>query len=342
MTELGERVWWWHTANHPLFGTVAELDDRPGVKPDNDPDLLYLDDDQLQRGPLPDGIYPASLGYQSDPARLSPNGAKKLIPPSTPARFDYDRRHPQKAKRVFDFGTVAHKLVLGEGDQFLVLDPAIHGLKGDGTPAASPTATAAWKSAAANARAEGMTPIHVDDYRKAMEMAQVVHQHPTAGPLLAKGEAEEWLYWTDDETGQPLRQRLDWKTRSDDRLTIVEYKTAADANPETFGRKAFDLGYFLAFAFAVMGARTLGLDEFPAYVFVAQEKEPPYLVSVCEPDAAAFQLAYRQMQQAITTYQWCTEHDEWPGYPAGINTISPPAWAFTKPTINDLLQGADQ
>lgn len=291
--------------------------------------------------PLADGVYPASLGYQPDPDRLSPNGAKRLLPPSTPLKFDEYRRNPTGPKRVWDFGTVAHKLVLNEGDQFLVLDPAIHGLKKDGTVADSPRATAGWKEAEARARAEGLTPIHVDDYRTALAMAQKVHQHETAGPLLAEGEAEEWLYWTDAQSGQKLRQRIDWKTNDDGRLTVIEYKTAACAHPDVFERKAYDFGYFLAFAFAVMGATTL-FNESPAYLFVVQEKEPPYDVAVCEPDADAFKLAYQQMRQAIATYQRCTESGHWPGYPAGINTISAPAWAFKKPTLSDLLEGADQ
>ncbi len=290
--------------------------------------------------PLPDGIYPASLGYFPDPTRLSPNGAKRLLPPSTPAKFDEYRKNPPGPERVWDFGTVAHKLVLNEGDQFLVLDPAIHGLKKDGAVADNPRATAGWKEAESKARAEGLTPIHVDDYHKALAMAQKVHQHETAGPLLANGDAEQWLLWTDEGSGQKLRQRLDWKTRDDGRLTVVEYKTAACAHPDVFERKAFDLGYFLAFAFAVTGAAAL-FDESPAYLFVVQEKEPPYDVAVCEPDAEAFRFAHEQMRQAIATYQRCMETGQWPGYPVGINTISVPPWAFKKPTLIDLLEGAD-
>lgn len=278
--------------------------------------------------PLPDGVHPSSVGYFPDPTRLSPNGAKRLLPPSTPKKFDEYRKNPPPPKRVWDFGTVAHKLVLGEGDQFLVLDPEIHGLKKDGTVADNPRATAGWKEAETRARAEGLTPIHVDDYRKALAMAQVVHQHETAGPLLADGDAEEWLYWTDRESGQKLRQRIDWKTRSNGRLTIVEYKTAAEAYPDLFSRRAYKLGYFLAFAFAVSGAQALGLDESPDYVFIAQEKESPYDLTVCEPDDEARHYSRRQMQQVIELYQRCTEANMWPGYPPGRHPISLPLYAF--------------
>lgn len=278
--------------------------------------------------PLADGIYPSTLGYFPDPTRLSPNGAKRLLPPSTPSKFDEYRRNPPAPKRVWDFGAVAHKLVLGEGDQFLVLDPAIHGLKKDGGVAENPRATAGWKEAEANARAEGLTPIHVDDYRKAVAMAQKVHQHETAGPLLAGGEAEQWLYWTDEGSGQGLRARLDSMKRDGSRVTIVEYKTAAEAHADAFERQAFKLGYFLAFAFAVTGVKALGLSTTPDYVFIVQEKEPPYDLTVCEPDDVALQAACQQMKQVIETYQRCTEANVWPGYPVGRHPITFPLWAI--------------
>lgn len=275
--------------------------------------------------PMPDGVH-SFFEYRPEPNRLSPNGAKKLLPPSTPARFDYDRRNPQEPKRIWDFGNVAHKLVLGEGDQFLILDPEIHGLKKDGSPADNPRGTATWKEAEANARAEGLTPIHVDDYHKAVEMAQVVHQHEVAGPLLADGDAEVWLYWTDTPSGLGLRQRLDWMTRPAGRLTIVEYKTAADASPEAFNRTVFKLGYHIACAFALAGAKALGLDERPEYVIVAQEKEPPYQVSVHELDDDAADYSRRQMRQAIAIFQRCMETGQWPGYPTGRHWIQLPLW----------------
>lgn len=276
---------------------------------------------------LPDGVHPASLGYFPDPTRLSPNGAKKLLPPSTPQKFDYERTHPQAPKRVWDFGRVAHRLVLGEGDQFVALDPAIHGLKKDGAVSDNPRATADWKAAEANARSEGLTPIHIDDYDKAVEMAKVVHQHEKAGPLLAQGDAEQWLYWTDAQSGQGLRQRIDWMNPNHyGRLTIVEYKTTVDASPEAFGRIVFKLRYHIACAFAIAGVEALGLSEAPVYLIVAQEKEPPYQVCVHGLDSEAFAYAERQMQEAIAIYRRCMETGRWPGYPTETNSIPLPLY----------------
>lgn len=278
--------------------------------------------------PLPDGVH-SFFEYRPDPTRLSPRGIKKLLPPSTPARFLYDMTHPEKPKPAYDFGTVAHKLVLGEGDQFLVLDPQIHGLKKDGAVADNPRATGAWKDAEANARAEGLAPIHVDDYRKAVHMAQVVHAHPTAGRLFSDGHAEVWMYWTDTQTGQGLRQRLDWmrSPKDDERLTIVEYKTTVDASPDAFARTAFRFGYHLSAACAILGAKALKLDAHADYVIVAQEKEPPHQVAIYRFDAEAFSYSVGQLRAAISTFQRCTAAGEWPGYATGVRSIPLPAWA---------------
>lgn len=337
---LGQRVWFNHAKDLRTYGTVEVVDDGIGVRVDGDRDLTY-NIEGLHA--LDDGVYPPSFGYTPDPNRLSPNAAKKLIQPGGPAKFDWERRHKKPSTPAFDFGKVAHHLVLGEGDQFSVLSPEIHGLKKDGGIADNPRATATWKQAEAAARAEGFTPIHSDDYAKAVAMANAVHAHPLAAAYVAQGDAEHWLYATEPETGQGLRMRADWMTQQD-RLYVVEYKTAADANPNVFARKAYDFGYHIACAFAVTCARLLELDESPAYLTIVQEKEPPYLVSVCEFDMDAYLLGRKQMQQAIQTYQRCMETGEWPGYDQTIHSISLPPWAFAddQPTVNDLLEGATQ
>lgn len=274
----------------------------------------------------PDGVY-ASFDYEPDPSRLSPNGAKKLIEPGGPAKFLYDRTYPQEPKPHFDFGHVVHRLVLGEGEE---IAPVY----------ADNWTTKAAKEQRDKARGEGLVPILAKDYDRAREMADAVHQHPEAARLLKYGDAEQWLYATDPETGQRLRQRLDWMTELDGRIHIVEYKSAADANPKVFARKAYDFGYHVAFAFAVLCARALDLDESPAYLIIAQEKEPPYLTSVCEFDLDAYQLGKQQVHKAIEIFRQCNETGEWPGYGNEIHSLSLPPWALRtdQPTIGDVLK----
>lgn len=292
-----------------------------------------------------DGVYLdiADEVYHADRHSLSSSGARLLLPPSCPALFRDHMDTVQKPKRAYDFGHVAHRLVLGKGAEFSVLDPAVHGLKKDGTVADSPRATAGWKFAEEEARAFDRVPIHVDDFDKAEAMAAAVREHPVAGPLFIDGQPEVSLYAEDPGgSGVQLRARADWMTGEDydPRLWIVDYKTSTTCNPDVFSRKAADFGYHVQAAFYRMVVIALGISADPAFVFVVQEKDPPYLVSVVEWDRDAMREGERLARQAINLYGQCVAADDWPTYPGTdvVVPISLPPWAFTpQPTISDLL-----
>ena len=235
--------------------------------------------------PDADGAFYAvgEADYHADRGSLSVSGAKLLVPPSCPAKFRWKMDNERKPKKEWDFGHVAHRLVLGKGAEFCVLDPAVHGLTKDGKPAKAPTATDSWKTAAAEARSLGLVPIHLDDFTKATAMAEKVRQHPVAGPLFAEGAAEVSLYHS-DAAGVRRRGRIDWLEPTGD---IDDYKTSTTANPAELVRKFWTLSYFMQAAWYLDLATALGIAEAPRFRFVVQEKEPPHVVTVVEYDDEA-------------------------------------------------------
>ncbi|SIG07254.1 recE [Mycobacteroides abscessus subsp. abscessus] len=266
--------------------------------------------------------------YHADRSALSCSGARLLLPPSTPAAFRWYMDHPRKSKREWDFGHMAHRLLLGAGAELCVLEPAVHGLTKGGTIAKSPRATDTWKEAEATARAEGRVPVHVDDYRMAQAMADKVREHPTAGPLFNSGSAEVSLAVTDPETGVRLKARPDWIVTAGNRLTIVDYKTAVSSEPNAFSRKAPDYGYHIQDVWYRRVAQLLKLDDDPRFLFVVQEKEAPYEVSVLEyQDPIDKAESKRQMREAISIYQRCSAEGKWPGRAPEITPIFLPQWA---------------
>ncbi|AHG24368.1 RecE-like exonuclease [Mycobacterium phage MichelleMyBell] len=277
--------------------------------------------------PTQDGMhrFVDEADYHADRGSLSVSGAKLLLPPSCPAKFRWEQDNTRKPKKVWDFGHVAHKLVLGKGAEFEILDPAVHGLKADGTPSEKPTATAMWRKAEAEARARGKVPIHVDLFTKAYDMAERVRQHPTAGPIFAdaEGQAEVALYHTDPETGVRLRGRIDWLTGD-----IDDYKTSTTANPAELHAKFYRLGYYMQAAWYIDLAVAVGASESPRFRFVVQEKEPPYVVTVVEYDEESIEQGRRANRQAIRLYADCLERGEWPGYSDSVVTISLPKYAL--------------
>ncbi|MCV7424382.1 PD-(D/E)XK nuclease-like domain-containing protein [Mycobacterium yunnanensis] len=289
----------------------------------------------------PDGVVYnlADDEYHADRSSLSVSGAKLLLPPSCPAKFREYMDNPRKPKREWDFGHVAHRIVLGKGAEFSVLNPAVHGLKKDGTVADSPRATAGWKAADADARAAGLVPIHVDDATAAEEMAQRVLQHPSAGPLFADGEAEVSMYATDAETGVQLRGRCDWIEPDGD---IDDYKTSTTANPAELERKFFTLGYFMQAAWYIDLAVATGRAANPAFRFVVQEKVAPFVVTVVQYDDDAIAEGRRRNRQAIRMYAEMQESGRWPGYSDGVVTISLPGWVLRDGEQAQIRAQADE
>lgn len=275
--------------------------------------------------PAEDGIHPdlPEDVYHADPDSLSSSGARRILSTS-PRKFLLT---PRIEKREWDVGHVVHKLILGKGSEVAMLDPAVHGLTADGKPTKNYRSTAMWKDAEEEARARGAVPVSLADYETAQLMAAAVHDNPYAADLLSVGAPEVSGYWRDPITEARLRFRADWLHPGRTRLIIVDYKTTKNAEPRAFWKSVAEYGYHQQDAWYRDGAVACGLDDDPLFLFIAQEKEYPYEVTVHEskpPDVARGRALNRR---AINIWAECHKTGEWPGYPPGIHTIEHPRYA---------------
>lgn len=272
------------------------------------------------------GVYdlPEDL-YHADPVpggSLSVSGAKKLLPPSCPALFDYERRSGRKPTRALELGTAAHKLVLGAGWPFAVID-------------AGDYRTKAAQQARDEARAAGATPILNPEYDQVQAMAAAIRSHPLASALLTRGDVqpEQSLFWHDSEFGIWRRARFD-AVRHGGRLILADYKSAASAEPGRFAKAAYDFRYHMQERWYCAAATTVYGEE-PEFLFVAQEKTPPYLVTVCRLDEDAQRAGDLANRKAMEIYRDCTEAGVWPAYtePSEITELSLPRWAAREDSL---------
>lgn len=269
--------------------------------------------------------------YHRHPA-LSASGAKLLLPPNCPAIYRYRMDNPPEPKDIFDFGHAAHGLVLGKGmDIEVIQKTAKDGTKADADDMKAVSA----RDHAEAIRATGKVPLLAKDWATVQEMAEALRANELAAALIADGEAEQKLFWTDEETGVPLRSMLDYYRSGADRLLVMDFKTAVSASPDRFKRSLIDYGYALQAAFYLEAVRANGIAEDAAFLFIVQMKEPPYLVSIFQPDEEALQVGTQLMRQAIAIYQGCTESGVWPGFTTGIEQISVPYW-----DANRILESA--
>jgi hypothetical protein len=112
------------------------------------------------------------------------------------------------------------------------------------------------------------------------------------------------------------------------RDVILDYKTARSADPATFGRTVAEYGFHQQQAWYLDAARANGLvGDDAVFLFVVQEKTPPFLVSVIELDAVAARIGRERNARARAVYAECTQTGSWPGYAADVAVASLPRWA---------------
>jgi hypothetical protein len=244
---------------------------------------------------------------------LSSTGARKLLAPSCPALFKYEQDNPPGPKKVFELGTAAHKLVLGNGPELVLVDALLWN-------------TNAIKADVAAIRAAGAVPLKAAEYQQVHDMAAAILNHPEAAALLDPdhGDAEQSIYWTDPNTGITRRARIDW-LRRDGRP--VDYKSIHKADLASIEKAVSDHGYHQQDDWYRAGLHTLGISDLDTeFTFVFQEKSAPYLVTVVRLDEPTLQVGHALNQAAIQLYANCRESDYWPGYSDGIEYVGLPPW----------------
>ena len=110
-------------------------------------------------------------------------------------------------------------------------------------------------------------------------IAQSVLAKPWAKALLARdGQPEFSIFWADEETGLPLKCRVDWFRP----IVSVDLKTTSDATPAKFVRRCVDLGYHRKRAHYLAGIRAYTADKRARMVHMAVSTDAPYSAGAYE------------------------------------------------------------
>lgn len=254
--------------------------------------------------------------YHADRASLAQSGAKLML--KSPAHYRWDVDHPKPPSDRFDFGSAAHKLVLGVGPDLVVHEY-------DPVKVKSPKNTNAWKTQKAEVRAAGGILLLPDEAEQVTSMAENIKAHRLAMELLSAGQPEVTAYAADPVTGVLMRGRFDWLGDE----TISDYKTAASSDPDEFARKAVSYGYDLQASWYLDLAEQVGHPA-AGFAHIVQEIDPPYVVSVIILPAELLERGRILKHRALAMYRDCVEAGAWPGYLPDTEFATPaaPAWAL--------------
>ncbi|WP_406418317.1 PD-(D/E)XK nuclease-like domain-containing protein [Streptomyces sp. NBC_01614] len=257
--------------------------------------------------------------YHADKMSLSSSGARKLLPPSCPAKFRYEQDNPQPPSKTFDYGNAAHKKVLGNGPDLVVIEHDAWN-------------TSDAKAEVAEARSRGAIPLKQHEMDMVDAMAGAIRKHPLAAALLdpAYGAPEQSGFWIDGPTGIRRRVRFDWlPSIQSGRLIIPDYKTAADASDRAMEKEIEKYGYNCQAAWYEEAAQALGLGgDDTEMLLIVQEKKPPYLVNVIGIEFLSREIGRGKNRAAIETFANCMSTGRWHGYAdAEPNYLALPGYA---------------
>lgn len=237
----------------------------------------------------------------------------------SPEKFKWYKEHPERPSPALLFGQAVHKLLLepdGFESEFAVIPEVDRRTK---------SGREEYGAFLDENKEKGV--ITIEMFQTAWEMAEKAKQEPFVRKLL-NGEREKPFFWTDEVTSEDCKCRVDCLTDIGGKPYIIDYKTCADASNDAFMRDAIRWGYHLQAAMYSDGVEH-NIGEKTAFVFVAQEKTPPYAVNLFQADEAFVQYGYDVFRELMGVWHYCRTTNDYFGYLGKqkiINNLQLPAW----------------
>lgn len=224
----------------------------------------------------------------------------------SPEKYRWFLDHPEPETPALTFGSAAHKMLLepdGFYDEFAIAPDVDRRTK---------AGREEYERFVKDALGKDI--ITVDEFNQIVDMTNKVKSIPYVQKLLA-GQHETPLFWTDEDTGERCKVKLDMLADVDGVLTVADYKTANSAETNVFVNKMYQLGYHLqAFMYTEAVMKCMGLDERPDFIFVVQEKKPPFACNVIQVTDDVMLAGMDTFRELIGMLHQCKSMDYWPGY----------------------------
>jgi hypothetical protein len=172
---------------------------------------------------------------------------------------------------------------------------------------------------------------------KVKGMAASVMAHETAGEFFSgKGQNEISILWHDGDiattNGARCKARIDRVSTIGEWPIVADLKSTRDASRREFERSIHKYGYHIQAAHYLAGLEALypipDGAPFRRFIFIAVESDPPFCTACYELDDIALQEGEQLRQKYLRAWKECTASGNWPGYAAGVDYASIPAWAL--------------
>lgn len=261
--------------------------------------------------------------YHADRSALS-STALKLIDKKTPyhlrSYLDSPPAEPTPALRM------------GAAVDCLTFEPELFDKQFVVAPKSLNRRTKEGKETWAKLQADKRTLLTDAEHQEALGTAKAIRSNPVWVDLSHTGEAQLSFVWRDPVTGLLCKCRPDWY--DEETQTVIDLKTARDADPEKFSKAVADYGYHIQAAFYSDGIRACG-KPVKRFIFGVIEKPDDRNTFEASPRLMAFyELSIEDIDAGRDSYvsslaavNFCMINDEWEGYTNSVIQITRPHWA---------------
>lgn len=157
----------------------------------------------------------------------------------------------------------------------------------------------------------GRTMLTDEQWHQATGIAEAVRSHPMVAPYLEDGIFERAITWTDPQSGEPCKARIDWWARKKRALLDLKSSTSIDAH--LFGRVASRLGYYCQKAHYYNGMIHGARERVDEVAIIVVEAKKPHDVAWFTVDDAALHAGQEEVAGLIRRLQECRRTSTWPG-----------------------------
>lgn len=247
---------------------------------------------------------------------ISSTELKKIM--VTPAHYRYWKNNPEETDTPsLLFGRAAHKYILETYDFYneFAVAPNVDRRTKEGKEE--------WARFVAESESKDV--ITQEQFEQIDSMRNAMLSTPFVSKLI-NGEHEISYFWTDEDTSLKCKCRPD--SINHKLKIVVDYKTTDNAETEHFMRQAIRLGYDLQASYYLDGVKANTGEDY-VFVFIAQEKKPPYAVNILQANEIFIRSGREVYKAMLQTYKECSESGNWYGYLGEkneINSLGVPKW----------------
>lgn len=270
--------------------------------------------EQIQKN-NPHGVVMRNTDYRNS-CGISSTELKKMI--KSPAHYRYWKDNPEDTDTPsLLFGRACHKYVLETYDFYneFAVAPVCDRRTREGRQE--------WVEFVE--KSKGKDVITTEQFEQIDAMRNAMLATPFVSKLI-NGDHEMSYFWADEDTGLYCKCRPD--SINHKLKIIVDYKTCDNAETQHFMKKSIDLGYDLQASYYLDGVKANTGEDY-IFVFIAQEKKPPYAVNILQADEIFIRSGREIYKSMLQTYKECCESGNWYGYMGAdnqINSLGVPKW----------------